>query len=208
MTLPSTLFLVLLSAILVFGGLHPTHQKGEPMEGRKARTWLPDRQKRSVVSQGNPECQEGNPLGAGYSGKINLTASGRSCQAWSAQEPHQHEFAYLGKHNHCRNPNQDSGGVWCYTTDNDKKWEHCPVPICKSKLLKVLDFSTDNDNEPDSNGEYTSATLEAGPIPESFTICSAMMVKAWTIEFSALGCPKKNKSPNFGTQLTPVVFIG
>ena len=83
MTLPSTLFLVLLSAILVFGGLHPTHQKGEPMEGRKARTWLPDRQKRSVGSQGNSECQEGNPLGAGYSGKINLTASGRSCQAWS-----------------------------------------------------------------------------------------------------------------------------
>ena len=23
-----------------------------------------------------------------------------------------------------------------------------------------------------------------------------------------LGCPKKNKSPNFGTQLTPVVFVG
>ena len=23
-----------------------------------------------------------------------------------------------------------------------------------------------------------------------------------------LGCPKKTKSPNFGTQLTPMVFIG
>ena len=48
--------------------------------------------------------------------------------------------------------------------------------------LKVLDFSTDNDQEPDSNGEYTSATMEAGPLPESFTICSAFMVEAWTIE--------------------------
>ena len=51
--------------------------------------------------------------------------------------------------------------------------------------LKVLDFSTDNDHEPDINGEYTGATLEAGPLPESFTICSALMVEAWTTVFSA-----------------------
>ena len=50
--------------------------------------------------------------------------------------------------------------------------------------LKVLDFSEDNDHQPDSNGEYTSATLEAGPLPESFTICSALMVEAWTTEFT------------------------
>ena len=48
--------------------------------------------------------------------------------------------------------------------------------------LKVLDFSADNDHQPDSNGEYTSATLEAGPLPESFTICSALMVEARTTE--------------------------
>ena len=42
--------------------------------------------------------------------------------------------------------------------------------------LKVLDFSAD------SNGEYTGATLEAGSLPESFTICSALMVEAWTTE--------------------------
>ena len=46
--------------------------------------------------------------------------------------------------------------------------------------LKVLDFSADNDQQPDTDGEYTGATLEAGPLPESFTICSAMMVEAWT----------------------------
>ena len=53
------------------------------------------------------------------------------------------------------------------------------------KMLKVLDFSADIDHEPDSNGEYTSATLDAGPLPESFTICSAFMVEAWTTEFSS-----------------------
>ena len=50
-------------------------------------------------------------------------------------------------------------------------------------MLKVLDFSADNDQEPDSNGEFTGATLKAGFLHESFTICSAMMVEAWTTEF-------------------------
>ena len=52
-----------------------------------------------------------------------------------------------------------------------------------TKSLKVLDFSADNDQKPDSNGEYTSATLEAGPLLESFTICSAFMVKNWTTDW-------------------------
>ena len=43
--------------------------------------------------------------------------------------------------------------------------------------LNVLDFSADGDQQPDSDGEYTGATLEAGPLPESFTICSAFMVE-------------------------------
>ena len=55
----------------------------------------------------------------------------------------------------------------------------------QDKMLNVLDFSADNDQEPDSNGEYTGATLEAGPLPESFTICSALMVEAWYTEFNS-----------------------
>ena len=51
--------------------------------------------------------------------------------------------------------------------------------------VKVLDFFDDSDLELDSNGEYTSATLEAGPVPEAFTICSAVMVQAWTTDFEA-----------------------
>ena len=112
MALSSTLFLLLLSAVLVFGHLHPTETrrpgKGEPMEGRKAFTRNRDRKQRSFDSQGNPET-----------------------------------------------------------------------------MLKVLDFSADNDQQPDSNGEYTGATLEAGSLPESFTICSAIMVDAWTTKPSA-----------------------
>ena len=53
------------------------------------------------------------------------------------------------------------------------------------KMLKILDFSADSDHERDSNGECTSATLEAGPLPESFTVCTAFMVEVWTTRFSS-----------------------
>ena len=114
-----------------------------------------------------------------------MTASGLTCQVWAALQPHEHKHTDLGEHNHCRNPNGDLAGVWCYTTDPVKTWEHCTVPRCVSKSLKVLDFSADNDQKADSNGEYTSATLSGGALPESFTICSAFMVDAWTTEQSA-----------------------
>ena len=187
MKLLSTLLLALLSTTLVFGQLQQRDRtprrpgKGEPQEGGKGFTENRGRQPRSVGSQGNPECQEGNPLGASYLGSMNVTTSGRTCQAWSAKEPHETDYAGLGEHNHCRNPDGGSGGVWCYTTDPDKRWEYCSVPICARapKMMKVLDFSADSDHEADITGDYTSATLEAGPLPESFTICSALMVEAW-----------------------------
>ena len=123
-----------------------------------------DRQDRSVSSQGNLDCQEGNPPGAGYSGRMNVTVSGRTCQVWAASQPHEHGYTAVGEHNHCRNPDGDPDGVWCYTIDPDKEWEYCSVPVCAPTMSKVLDFSADNDHEPDSNGEFTSATLEvSGP---------------------------------------------
>ena len=54
----------------------------------------------------------------------------------------------------------------------------------KSKL-KVLDFHSDNDQLADRNGEFTSATLIGGRLPDSFSICVAYMVEAWHTEQSA-----------------------
>ena len=189
MGLPSILFLLLLSVSLVSGHIHQDDQttkrptKGGSEEGRK--TPKRNREQRSDSLHGNHECQEGNPLGASYSGRMNVTTSGATCQVWAVTEPHKHDYTEVGEHNHCRNPDGLIGGVWCYTTDPEKQWELCAVPKCVSKSLKVLDFSADNDDEPDGNGEYTGATLDAGPLPESFTICLAIMVEAWTTEFSA-----------------------
>ena len=75
------------------------------------------------------DCQEGDPLGATYQGKVNKTVSGRTCQAWSAQEPQEHTTPWVGDHNYCR-INNPTGGVRCLTTDPDKRWEFCDVPIC------------------------------------------------------------------------------
>ena len=73
-----------------------------------------------------------------------------------------------------------STGVWCFTTDPAMQRESCSVPTCSS--TKVLDFSADNDDKPDENGQYTMARLflPESHLPESFTICSALRVDAWT----------------------------
>ena len=185
MMLSSTFFCLLLSVNLVSGHLLTDDQttrrprKGDPEKGR-----IRDRQQRSASSRDDNECQEGNPLGVSYLGKMNVTTSGRTCQVWAASQPHEQSYTEGRGHNQCRNPSGKFGGVWCYTTDPDKEWEYCSVPMCAAKL-RVLDFSADNDQEPDSNGEFTGATLKAGFLPESFTICSAFMVDAWTTEFAS-----------------------
>ena len=58
----------------------------------------------------------------------------------------------------------------------------------ESAELTIFDFSTDTNNNPDMNGEYTKATLDAGPLPDYFTICLAFMVEAWTTEFTEQIC--------------------
>ena len=70
--------------------------------------------------------------GVGYRGCQNKTKSGKTCQKWTSQYPHRHSNTPakkpnkgLGNHNYCRNPDNTSGGIWCYTTDSRKRWEYC-----------------------------------------------------------------------------------
>ena len=67
--------------------------------------------------------------GSDYVGDISVTVSGRKCQNWLDQYPHQHEFNDIGNHNSCRNLHFDKAdapqGVWCYTTDPNVRWEFC-----------------------------------------------------------------------------------
>ena len=81
----------------------------------------------------NVDCQFGEDYKnkGDYIGGTSQTVSGLTCQAWNVQTPHKHEFGRLGDHNHCRNPDGESG-VWCYTTNPDKRWELCDVRECNS----------------------------------------------------------------------------
>ena len=77
--LSSTLFCLLLSLTLVSDHLLTDDwtRKGKvPRKGDPEKVRFRDRQQRSVGSQDDNECQEGDPLGESYSGTVNVTASG------------------------------------------------------------------------------------------------------------------------------------
>ena len=67
----------------------------------------------------------------GYLGCQNKTVTGKTCQKWTSQHPHKHSRTNanypnkgIGNHNFCRNPDNESVGIWCYTTQG-KRWESC-----------------------------------------------------------------------------------
>ena len=65
---------------------------------------------------------------AGYRGCQAQTRSGKTCQSWDSQTPHEHSRKSEAKgttgHNYCRNPDGEDT-IWCYTTDPEKRWEYC-----------------------------------------------------------------------------------
>ncbi|XP_066287494.1 plasminogen-like [Branchiostoma lanceolatum] len=78
----------------------------------------------------------GNSTGSDYRGNESVTISGKTCQRWDVDFPHRHdyppeEYPELVD-NYCRNPDEseDEPGLWCYTTDNNTRWEYCFNPAC------------------------------------------------------------------------------
>ena len=39
--------------------------------------------------------------------------------------------------NFCRNPDNEPGGSWCYTTDPDSRWEYCGIPNCEETTATI-----------------------------------------------------------------------
>lgn len=72
------------------------------------------------------------PLKSNYRGTINSTISGQPCQSWPSETHVDYPISGLGNHNYCRNPNNQPGGAWCYTTNVDIPWEYCEVPDCRN----------------------------------------------------------------------------
>merc|ERR1712166_1019847 len=82
-----------------------------------------------------------------YRGFQTKTRSGRTCQNWMSMTPQHHtrkpnNFPNkgLGNHNKCRNPDNEDGGIWCYTTDSWKRWEYCnPVAALPGRGCSDID---------------------------------------------------------------------
>jgi hypothetical protein len=81
--------------------------------------------------------------GSEYRGCQSVTRSGKSCQAWSSQDPHEHtrtpeNYPDFGlDFNLCRNPDIDTEPgytIWCYTTESDSRWEYCDPTDCDEEL--------------------------------------------------------------------------
>ena len=58
-----------------------------------------------------------------------------------------------------------------------------------SDVLNVLTFADDNDDQADTDGEFTSASLEKTNMPASFTLCLAFMAEAWTDDYQSVDIP-------------------
>ena len=77
--------------------------------------------------------------GVGYTGSISLTRSGFTCQRWDTQQPHPHNVTarmltddtIFDAANHCRSPDGDTQGIWCYTTHPEVEWDYCDAPYCR-----------------------------------------------------------------------------
>lgn len=73
-----------------------------------------------------------------------MTVQGFTCQRWDADTPwftstFNAPDASDGTldNNYCRNPDDDVGGIWCYTTETDPKdaWDFCnPIDLCNCQL--------------------------------------------------------------------------
>ncbi|CAG0880043.1 unnamed protein product [Cyprideis torosa] len=79
--------------------------------------------------------------GKEYIGTLSMTSTGKQCQRWYRNLPHQPfgaatrdenfpDGSVSGALNYCRNPDGDPKGPWCYTTDGETKIDYCEVPFC------------------------------------------------------------------------------
>ena len=138
------------------------------------------------------EClPESDPTGLYYMGRTSKTKSGRTCQFWDVSV---NQAVHIPKYkptnpsvhkNYCRNPDGDSNGIWCYTTDVEVRFEYCeqPEPCRSASSLKVAKpvifgqsdsensqsdsaaFPMNNPNENGSNNRYVhSSTVSTSSV--------------------------------------------
>ncbi|XP_066304565.1 plasminogen-like isoform X2 [Branchiostoma lanceolatum] len=106
-----------------------------------------------------------------------VTVSGKTCQRWDSQEPHEHQYlpqdypGYDLEENYCRNPDDDPNGAWCLTTDPDTEWEHCDLETC---AVSPTDTSPTNPSPTDPSPTDTNPTSD-----DCFVTVSGKTCQRW-----------------------------
>jgi len=109
------------------------------------------------ITMRSSRCKD-NLLGKEYRGDVNKTRAGANCRPWADKlksdglegwHPTWSGAAEkgIGYHNYCRNPDNEPGGPWCYTTDTNKRWDYCNVEMCPKKT-----DGCKNENDTDGRG--------------------------------------------------------
>merc|ERR1711962_713233 len=80
----------------------------------------------------------------GYSGTMNTTGNGYTCQRWDSDYPHVtvHYRPKNAANNYCSNPDGDPRGLWCFTTNRLRRMEYCNVPKCQQNITTTSTTST------------------------------------------------------------------
>ena len=122
---------------------------------------------------------------SGYRGCQNYTISGKACQMWNVQLPHSHSVspdnypdAGLGNHNYCRNPSNHDGGLWCYTTDQNTRWEECLPIKAFVPAAGVSSFTLKNDAS--INLTFTSSESTSDFTSEDVTVTDGVTLSSFT----------------------------
>ncbi|XP_062591443.1 plasminogen-like [Saccostrea cucullata] len=95
------------------------------------------------ITSKNEEAPDCRLPGVLYRGTKNVTITGRVCQKWVNQNPHEHNYDVfsLAQENYCRNFDREE--PWCYTSDPDVRWELCDVKVCVTPCLNQSFYSFD-----------------------------------------------------------------
>jgi len=127
-------------------------------------------------------------LGTEYNGARYETVSGKICQNWASQYPHNHikftnfpDGSQEEAQNFCRNPDNSPYGPWCYTADPGTRWEYCDVKFCAECKKTVLGTEYDGVKAETLNGlicqEWTSQTPHSHQVWNKFPESSKLAAK-------------------------------
>jgi len=120
----------------------------------------------------DPGCYEGD--GKFYAGKVYTSKSGKTCQRWTSQTPHEHFFwnptqkdpnnypdnSVEEAANYCRNPD-GADAPYCYTMDEGTRWELCDIPKCAAPTTVAPTTVA-----PTTVAPTTVAPTTVAPVPE------------------------------------------